>query len=535
MLRRTLIGLTAAFALGAASTSALAQGTAITYQGQLKQAGSEVNSPTDMQFSLWTAPAGGSQVGSTVTTLAVPVSSGLFTTPVDFGVNPYVNSQNLYLQIAVRNPAGSGSYVAMGSRQLLTPTPFSLATRGVKVDDLGRVFLNPAGPGSQNDVSFTVDADNPGMLSSFNVSNGGFATRLETLIDATTAGNPGGARIRMQSPNVGYGPLTLNDAITIEAGPNGGRVGIGNSDPIAQLQVGANDVLAGGASTSPFFIINGGPLGGIIGDNVNLGTFGYRPDGGNQAGLSIRAIKSHPALGWLGTSLGLSMDVDQSPGEGGELWFYQGNVGIGTAAPALPLDIIGETRIVGGYPESNVPTLTLSGFEGALLRGDGWNVHMTETNYAIKRFGLDLPFLISATTGNVAIGTADSAYKLDVGGNIRCFTLTESSSRDLKEDIAPLSGGLDAIMKLNPVTYSWNDQASEQVRGRHDIGFLAEEMNEVLPDVVAKDENGKPVGINYGKIAPVAVEAIKQLKHENDQLKARLEMIEAILAAQAAK
>jgi hypothetical protein len=47
-----------------------------------------------------------------------------------------------------------------------------------------------------------------------------------------------------------------------------------------------------------------------------------------------------------------------------------------------------------------------------------------------------------------------------------------------------------------------------------------------------KDATGKPVGIDDGKVTPVAVEPIKQLKAENDQLKARLEKIEAMLAAQ---
>lgn len=93
-------------------------------------------------------------------------------------------------------------------------------------------------------------------------------------------------------------------------------------------------------------------------------------------------------------------------------------------------------------------------------------------------------------------------------------------------------------MKLKGVTYAWNDKAPAPVQGKHDIGFIADEMNEVLPDLVAKDASGKPVGINYSKVTPVAVEAIKQLKAEGDKkdaqiadLKARLEKIEALIAA----
>ena len=442
MLCRTLIGLTAALAVGGVSASALAEGTAFTYQGQLKQFGTAVNTATDMQFSLWTAPTGGSQVGSTLTTLAVSVANGLFATPIDFGVNPYTDPQNLYLQIAVRNPSGTGPYVTMGSRQLLTPAPFSLATRGVKVDDLGRVSLNATGPGSQNDTSFIVNAINPGMLSSFNVSNGGFATRLETLIDATTAGNPGGARIRMQSPNVGYGPLTLNDAMTIEAGPNGGYVGIGTTNPNVALDLVSNQ---------------------------NVGMF------------EVTNTVAQASSGFFGVNGSYTAHRDTSTNR-------------------------------------------------------QWDVYANGDSYALVRsqIGPTASFMVKWDTNNVMIGTdTPSAFKLDVNGTVRCTSLTETSSRDLKEDIAPLSGGLDTIMKLKPISYSWNDSAPEQVRGAHDIGFLADEMNEVLPDIVAKDANGKPVGINYGKITPVAVEAIKQLKNENDQLRARLEKIEAILAAQA--
>lgn len=164
MIRKTVLGLAASLALAAGSSSALAQGTAITYQGQLKNSGAAVNSATDMQFSLWTLATGGSQVGSTVTSLAVPVSEGLFTAPMDFGVNPYTSSQNLYLQVAVRNPAGSGSYVPMGTRQLLTPSHFSLATRGINVDALGKVGIgtNAPFPGyGSNGTWQGLDINNP--------------------------------------------------------------------------------------------------------------------------------------------------------------------------------------------------------------------------------------------------------------------------------------------------------------------------------------------------------------------------------------
>lgn len=412
--------------LVAGSTASAQVTTAFSYQGQLKSSGNVVNSETDMQFSLWTLAVGGTQIGSTVTSLNVSVSNGLFSVPIDFGVSPYASSQNLYLQVAVRNPAGSGSYVPMGSRQLLTPAPFSLATRGIDVNAAGNVGIGTA-PNARLHVKAT--------------------SGLAFIVS-------GGMSFRDAPFTAGW-----------DLGAGGSTAGVRNPFSLGRSGVSANDFYINGAS---------------------------------------------------------------------------GNVGINTNDPTAKLDVSGNARVSGGNPSVGQPTLTLAGPGGALLSSrstnggfTGWDVFMGSTNYAISRSGIDFPFLISATDGNASIGTSLSTFKLDVGGNIRCVTLTQTSTRDFKQDITPLSGALESIMKLRGVSYAWNDQAPEQVRGNHDIGFIADEMNAVLPDIVAKDASGKPVGIDYGKITPVAVEAIKQLKHENDQLKARLEKIEALLAAQA--
>ena len=62
-----------------------AQGTAFTYQGQLNSGGSPANGSYDLQFGLWSAASGPSQIGSTLTNTATAVSNGLFTVTLDFG------------------------------------------------------------------------------------------------------------------------------------------------------------------------------------------------------------------------------------------------------------------------------------------------------------------------------------------------------------------------------------------------------------------------------------------------------------------
>ena len=112
-----------------------APGTAFTYQGQLRQAGSPISGNCDFQFSLWDAagsgspPAGGNPIGSTQTKTGVGVSNGYFTIPdLDFGANAFLGEAR-WLQIAVRCPAGSGEYVTLSPRQPLTAVPYALFSK----------------------------------------------------------------------------------------------------------------------------------------------------------------------------------------------------------------------------------------------------------------------------------------------------------------------------------------------------------------------------------------------------------------------
>jgi hypothetical protein len=100
-------------------------GNPFTYQGQLKDASGPVTDTCDFQLSLWNDLASGTQVGSTLTQTGVAVSEGLFTVQLDFGAYAF-NGSARWLEIAVRCPAGSGSYTTLVPRQPLTPAPFAL-------------------------------------------------------------------------------------------------------------------------------------------------------------------------------------------------------------------------------------------------------------------------------------------------------------------------------------------------------------------------------------------------------------------------
>jgi hypothetical protein len=110
-------------ALFAGVHQAAAQGTTFTYQGQLQNNGTPANGLYDFQFSLSNAPVGGSQVGGTVTNLAVGVTNGLFTTILDFG--SVFTGNGTWLAISVRTN-GVGSYIGLNPLQQLTPVPYAI-------------------------------------------------------------------------------------------------------------------------------------------------------------------------------------------------------------------------------------------------------------------------------------------------------------------------------------------------------------------------------------------------------------------------
>jgi hypothetical protein len=100
-----------------------AVGAGFTYQGRLTDGGSPANGVYDLQLILYDAAVGGTQVGPIVTSDDVTVTNGLFTINLDFG--SVYNSTSLFLDIAVRPGASTGTYTQLTPRQALTPVPYA--------------------------------------------------------------------------------------------------------------------------------------------------------------------------------------------------------------------------------------------------------------------------------------------------------------------------------------------------------------------------------------------------------------------------
>ena len=99
----------------------------------------------------------------------------------------------------------------------------------------------------------------------------------------------------------------------------------------------------------------------------------------------------------------------------------------------------------------------------------------------------------------------------------------KTSDRRLKKYIKNIKNPLDKLSKINGVTFEWkktDDKMKREVHSHegHDIGVIAQEIEEVLPEVIATRDNGYKA-VYYEKLVPLLIEAVKELKAEVDELK----------------
>jgi hypothetical protein len=106
------------------TTSAFAQGTAFTYQGQLNDGATPATGIYDLRFSIHDAPVGG-KIAGVLTNAATTVSNGLFTATLDFGPRVF-NGDDYWLNLGVRTNGSGDDFTPLTPRQPITTTPYAV-------------------------------------------------------------------------------------------------------------------------------------------------------------------------------------------------------------------------------------------------------------------------------------------------------------------------------------------------------------------------------------------------------------------------
>lgn len=206
----------------------------------------------------------------------------------------------------------------------------------------------------------------------------------------------------------------------------------------------------------------------------------------------------------------------------------QGRVGIGTASPTKNLDVRGDFYVV---PNGVVAAdgLNITNFGGSPA------IETTSTALYIRPFGPGNTIL-NLNAGAVGIGTGVTTYQLNVGGGDintiaggyrdagACVAGTCASDVKLKKNIEFLSNALEKIDQLKPASFEFMDSRFGQGL---QYGLIAQDVERVFPDIVKAGEDGMKK-VRYGlELQMYMIQAVKELKSENDALKARIEALEA--------
>jgi len=99
------------------------------------------------------------------------------------------------------------------------------------------------------------------------------------------------------------------------------------------------------------------------------------------------------------------------------------------------------------------------------------------------------------------------------------------SDQRVKENVATLTDGVAIVQQINPVEFDWKPVENVSEREGHDIGFIAQQLEEIVPTAVHTRSDGYKT-VKYEKVVPILVQAIKEQQSMIELLSARLDALE---------
>jgi hypothetical protein len=457
--------------------------------------------------------------------------------------------------------AAGGLSIQVGSSAGTSP----VATVNTKmfISSAGNVGIGTVSPSSQLDIfgttaglqlsydandygRFTVASD--GALTLSGVSGGGALTNIarystsQINMDVPTSFNSAGdvsmaydlyLSNQTASAIKSDGPLTIQSGeafenlnLTLKASGQGNlivqskniwadgtNVGIGTTAPSAFLNIRANGYQN---------------LIGLGGSQVdNIGYFSFWSNSSPNQQLTIGGLDGIRFLTGPHTSPTEMMRLSRS-----------GNVGIGTASPESTLDVRGNLTL--GASVANSFTLK-SASAGSNTSYVEWRNGTTRQAYmgwqpSYLNLQLENGYNFGIVGGNVGIGTTNPGRTLHVAGSARITSSIEvtddrtlctaiasgdielkvgacgTSSIRYKENVKNLSYGLSEIKQLRSVVFNYKnfDHNTFEGRTKNRIGFIAEEMVNVIPEVVIWNEENQIDGIDYAFLTSVLTKGIQE-------------------------
>jgi hypothetical protein len=350
-----------------------------------------------------------------------------------------------------------------------------------------------------------------------------------------------------------------------------GELGIGGVPGAHKLFVEGTPLNTFGDNRSLLYLKDSSSYGPGVGGGIGFG--GYYGAGATDATqwAGIKGLKENSTVQDYSGALVFSTRINGSLMSEKMRISSAGNVGIRTAATGARLNISGGDGTTG---------ITLNGATIALgYDTTGYMPHFIQTNHNSSGPTLNaINFYTSDGTSNgvfptnavhgmtiengkvgVGTGMTNPSHVLDVAGDMQVtgniflpnlpwgagnstyyvsynnstgllgYSSTTSSIK-YKKDVRGLDIDMNKVMELKPRAFRWKSDNSE------DVGFIAEEVNEIIPQLVGFDKDGQPESVKYDKVAVYLLGVVKEQQKEiesqkvkNQELEGRIRGIEARL------
>jgi hypothetical protein len=405
---------------------------------------------------------------------------------------------------------------------------------GADINEIGTGLVGATIGGGGWDAFTNIDVPNR-VLGDFGTVGGGFGnTAGESTFHHSAATVAGGERNTASGTQATVGGGESNTASGHRATVAGGYSntaseytatvagGFGNRalSSYANVGGGENNIARGGAATVP-----GGR------ENTAAGHVSF------AAGYRAKANHNHAFVWADGVPTDFASTKDNQ-----FLIRATGGVGINTNTPGFPLT----------FPNVEGDKISLWGqsgnYYGFGIANSTLQIHTAGSGDVID-FGYGRYGAFNRTARIHGSGDFEAKRDIFAGMNVFAQGYFETSDARYKQNIHTLDSALDTVLNLRGVSFDWNRESwrEKHFREGKQIGFIAQEVEKVLPELVHTDKDGYR-SVAYQNVVPVLVEAVKTLKAqkdtevsalkadnaaikaENAELKARLDALAAAVA-----
>ncbi|MFY9308167.1 MAG: tail fiber domain-containing protein [Bacteroidia bacterium] len=415
------------------------------------------------------------------------------------------------IRLQTRN-SGAGNYVQFfldaGNQNIRFNTK---GAERMQIDSLGNVGIGTTGPTTKLHIIENTVLTNKLILDNTFANNRG--SIISFFKNGTQIAGVGIRGTIEGNTNTGLGLFAdgSSNGIHFYTGGSGtakaiidslGNVGVGTTNPVSKLTV--SRALEAAAYQGEFRVEGGISDGNYDGIRFTQGATGATP----LAGIRVLYHNNgQPDMGFYlrdgGASEGQKMVI-----------LNNGDIGIGTTSPNAKLDVQGTLRIGHG---------NTAGYQFTEAADD---TYMKLSYYNTSTNELTPNIITTTYTGLVGIGTLTPSQALHVVGSI-CYTggIGACSDNRYKRNVTPIPDALNKVLQMNGVYYYWKTEEfpNQKFSENKQIGFIAQDLEKLYPELVFTDKDGYK-SVDYSRLTPVLVEAVKELNSKNQELQKLINM-----------